>query len=63
MELFSIKFMRWDVFVGWNQEPLRDKPTGIFGDRYDRELWVRGRLNIVISNLKLDRKPQGTASA
>lgn len=55
MELFSITFMRWDIFVGIERKPLWNKLTGVFGDRLDREIWIRGRVNIVISDIKADR--------
>lgn len=41
--------------MGIERKPLGDKHTGVFGDSLDREIWIRGRVNIIISDIKADR--------
>lgn len=50
MELFSIKhFMGYGVFVGIETQRVSDKLIDRMNHQQDKELWLLGRLHVVIS--------------
>ena len=50
MELFSIKFMGYDVFIELLDNSVSDKIIDRISDQYDTELWLFGRIHVVASN-------------
>jgi len=51
MELFSIKnLMGYGVFVGLEPQRVSGKIINTMNHQQDREVWLMGRLHVVISN-------------
>lgn len=50
MELFSIKnFMGYSAFVGFEPLSVSDKVITTINHQQDKEVWLLGRLHVVIS--------------
>lgn len=58
MELFSIKFRQSDVFVGLEPKRVSKKLLDEVNHQHDRELWLLGRIHIIISDTSVDRSSQ-----
>lgn len=58
MELFSITLRQWDVFVGLEPKAVSTKLLDSINHQHDRELWLLGRIHIIISDTSIDRTAQ-----
>ncbi len=49
---------QWDVFVGLEPKAVSTKLLDSINHQHDRELWLLGRIHIIISDTSIDRTAQ-----